>query len=254
MQPFELMTRPDTDEQWYLPRDLTERVPRDEVDERETNKRTRAGRRNYILASKELLKAINTEGGGLTGGWERFKNLDVGAGAKLRWRSDMDEFVCKLMRKRVEGELVALMKWNRGQVVHAKTWEAVLKKKQMGALLWLGPYTEKEGTESPELGVHTMEGEAAENLPQDGSTASPITDEKGPGPFATISYPPYWTGKLPLHNLVMLLGQEGVDSLRAQVPNIMCHEFVVVKDKQETAWVRQWLWKLQGLLAKSEGK
>lgn len=159
----------------------------------------------------------------------------------------MDEFVCKMMRKKVEGELVALMKWNKGQLAHAKTWDAVLKKKQMGALLWLGPQT--EGIDAPKS---TAEGEAGEKIPQAPSTTSPITDEKGPGPFATISYPPYWEKKLPLHNLVTLLGQEGIDSLRAQFPNIMGHEYVVVKDKQETVSVRQWLWKLQGLLTKLE--
>ncbi|KFY06277.1 hypothetical protein V491_08738, partial [Pseudogymnoascus sp. VKM F-3775] len=155
-------------------------------------------------------------------------NPTVVPGTKLRWRSDMDGFVCKMMRKKVEGELVALMKWNKGQLAHAKTWDAVLKKKQMGALLWLGPHV--EGMDAPKPPV---EGETAK-LPRSLRTTSPITDENGPGPFATISYPPYWERKLPLHNLVTLLGQEGVDSLRAQFPNIMGHEFVVVKDKQET--------------------
>lgn len=247
LQPFELLPRPDTDELWYLPRDLSARVPRDERDETETNKHTRPGRRNYVLANQELLRAVNTKRSGLTGAWARFTNPTVGAGAKLRWRSDMDEFVRKMMRKKVEGELVALMKWNKGQIAHAKTWDAVVKKKQMGALLWLGPYTEVTDTPEPRV-----EGEAAENLPQAPSASSPIIDENGPGPLATISYPPYWEKKLPLHNLVMLLGQEGVDSLRAQFPNIMCHEFVVVKDKQETTSVRQWLWKLQGFLVKPE--
>lgn len=247
LQPFELVPRPDTDELWYLPRDLSARVPREKRDETQTNKRSRPGRRNYVLANKELLEAVNKKRSGLTGSWARFTNPTVGPGAKLRWRADMDEFVCKMMRKKVEEELVALMRWNQGQISHAKTWDAVVRKKQMGALLWLGPY--KEGTGNPEPRV---EGEAAENLPQAPSTSSPITDEKGPGPFATISYPPYWEKKLPLHNLVMLLGQEGVDSLRAQFPKIMCHEFVVVKDKEQTVSVRQWLWKLQQFLSKLE--
>lgn len=250
LQPFEPLPHPDTNELWYLPRDLSARVPRDERDETDTNKRTHPGRRNYVLADQELLQAVNKKGSGLTGGWSRFTNPTIEPGAKLRWRSDMDEFVCKMMRKKVEGELVALMKWNKGQVAHAKTWDAVVKKKQMGALLWLGPYRgERTDPLEPQA-----EGEAAENLPQQPPKASPITDENGPGPLATISYPPYWEKKLPMHNLVMLLGQEGVDSLRAQFPNIMCHEFVVVKDKQETVSVRQWLWKLQGFLVKSEDK
>ncbi|OBT74559.1 hypothetical protein VF21_07543 [Pseudogymnoascus sp. 05NY08] len=247
MQPFELVPRPETDELWYLPRDLSARVPREERDETEENKRVRPGRRNYVLANKELLEAVNKKRSGLTGSWARFTNPAVGAGAKLRWRADMDEFVCKMMRIKVEEGLVALIKWNKGQLSHAKTWDAVVKKKQMGALLWLGPYT--DGTDAPEP---LVEGGAAANLPQAPSTSSPITDENGPGPFATISYPPHWKEKLPLHNLVMLLGQEGVDSLRAKFPNIMCHEFVVVKDKQQTVSVRQWLWKLQQFLSKSE--
>ncbi|KFZ11838.1 hypothetical protein V501_04541 [Pseudogymnoascus sp. VKM F-4519 (FW-2642)] len=241
LQPFELVPRPDTDELWYLPRDLTTRVPRDERDETETNKRSRPGRRNYVLANQELLEAVNSKRSGMTGSWARFSNPAVGPGPKLRWRADMDEFVCKMMRKKVEEEIVALMKWNQGQISHAKTWDAVVKKKQMGALLWLGPYTKETDAPGPRV-----------DLPQAPSTSSPITDEKGPGPFATISYPPHWEKKLPLHNLVMLLGQEGVDSLRAQFPNIMCHEFVVVKDKQETVSVRQWLWKLQQFLSKLE--
>lgn len=244
LQSFELLPRPDTDELWYLPRDLSARVPREKRDETETDKHAGPGRRNYVLANQELLKAIATKGSGLTGSWARFMNPTVVPGTKLRWRSDMDGFVCKMMRKKVEGELVALMKWNKGQLAHAKTWDAVLKKKQMGALLWLGPHV--EGMDAPKPPV---EGETAK-LPRSLRTTSSITDENGPRPFATISYPPYWERKLPLHNLVTLLGQEGVDSLRAQFPNIMGHEFVVVKDKQETVSVRRWLWKLQGFLTK----
>lgn len=243
MQPFELLPRPDTDELWYLPRDLSAGVPQNETG---TNNHIRSGRRNYMLASRELLQAVKTKGSGLTGSWARFMNPALGPGAKLRWRSDMDEFVCKMMRKKVERKLVGLMKRNKGQLSHAKTWDAVVKKKQMGALLWLGPYT--EGTDAPKP---RAESESAENLSQGSSIASPITNKYGPGPLATVSYPPYWEKKLPLHNLVMLLGQEGVDSLRAQFPNIMCHEFVVVKDKQETVSARQWLWKLQMFLAKT---
>ncbi|KFY67640.1 hypothetical protein V496_01496 [Pseudogymnoascus sp. VKM F-4515 (FW-2607)] len=245
LQSFELLPRPDTEELWYLPRDLSARVPRDERDETETNKRVRPGRRNYVLANKELLEAINKKSSGLAGAWARFLNPAVGRSARLKWRSDMDEFVCKMMRKKVEEELVALMKWNKGQIAHAKTWDAVVKKKQMGALLWLGPYTEGADTPEPQVDM-----EAAEKVSQAPSTSSPITDKGGPGPLATISYPPYWEKQLPLHNLVMLLGQEGVDSLRAKFPKIMCHEFVVVKDKQDTASLRQWLWKLQGFLMK----
>jgi hypothetical protein len=254
MQSFELLRRPDTDEQWYLPRDLSARVPRDELAAGETNKRTPVGRRNYMLASKKLLEAVNTKGTGVTEAWARFEVPNTKARARLRWRSDMDKFACGLMRKWVEGELVALMRAKTGLVVHASSWEDLVKKKQMGAVLWLGPYTKKTRTDFPEWWVHKEQDEAAENLPQDSSTASPLTDEKGPGPFATISNPPFWEKKLPLHNLVMLLGQEGVDSLRAQAPQTMCHELVAVKDKEGSIKLRKMLWKLQGFLARSEDK
>lgn len=55
--------------------------------------------------------------------------------------------------------------------------------------------------------------------------------------------------KVPLHNVVTLLGQEGVESLRKQVPGIMRHELVVIKDRHETVKVRMMLWKLEAYLA-----
>jgi hypothetical protein len=77
-------------------------------------------------------------------------------------------------------------------------------------------------------------------------------EDDGPGFFATVSNPPFWTEKRPLHNLVRLLGQEQVGNLRAQVPSIARTEFTVLKNKPKTLKVQLMLWKLQGYLAPFE--
>lgn len=262
LQSFELLPRPDTDELWYLPRDLTAPVSRDQLSPGETNKQFLVGKRHYVLARKELLEAINTRSSGFTGQWQRFPDyqqraLDVFSITRLKWRDDMDSFVLDLMRKRTVEKLVALAGKKAGYLSYATDWEHVAKKKQMAAVLWLGKYTKKARTKFPDWWVDkgkdnsSVENSEGTQEAQDDVPAQSLVDENGPGFFATLSNPPFRNKQLPVHNLIELLGQEGVDSLRAQTPGITNYEFVGVKDKKDTLKIQLMLWKLQGFLAKA---
>lgn len=169
----------------------------------------------------------------------------------------MDSFVLGLMRKRIVEELVGLVEKKEGYLTYATDWDNVVKKKQMAAVLWLGKYTKKARTKFPDWWVHKGEENSLQNAtgkqkPQNGTPARPLTNENGPGFFAMLSNPPIWSKKLPVHNLVTLLGQENVDSLRMQTPGITNNELVVLKDRKDTLKVQLMLWKLQGFLAKPE--
>jgi hypothetical protein len=106
--------------------------------------------------------------------------------------------------------------------------------------------SDSEGNEQKPLEKGNEETETRQN------TNPAAIEDDGPGFFATVSNPPFWTEKRPLHNLVKLLGQEQIDNLRAQIPSIARTEFTVLKNKPKTLKVQLMLWKLQGYLAPFE--
>jgi len=258
LQSFELLVHPTSGEPWYLPRDLSSPVPRSQLSEGETNKRIRLNPRQYVLARKDLLEGFVTGQSGFAGQWTALvhrnlkheKEIEMN---QIRWRSDMQDFVLKLLRKRIVEELVNIFKRERGHLAYANDWNTVVKIKQMGAILWVGSpqaagpsVSDSEGNEQKPLEKGNEETKTRQN------TNPAAIDADGPGFFATVSNPPFWTEKRPLHNLVKLLGQEEIDNLRAQIPSIARTEFTVLKNKPKALKVQLMLWKLQGYLAPFE--
>lgn len=138
----------------------------------------------------------------------------------------MDGFVLELMRRRAVEGLVYLVGLKRGYVVGCVDWEDATRKPQIGAILWT------RGTGSEEI-----------------VAAKDEQVNHGPPEFATLIFGKD-KGKVPMHNLRMLLGKEKLQELREKCPSgIFDKELTVLRHRNVTVDLQLRLWKLQGYLA-----
>lgn len=145
--------------------------------------------------------------------------------AKAQFRGDIDRFLLELMRRRCVENLCRLLQLQRGYITGCKNWEDALAKTQIGVYLWTG----SKG-----------EGDA-------------------PGEFATVDVGPDGKKrKIPVHNLLVLLGEKKMGELREMAGQggktkgwngIWENDLLAVRHKNMTVDVQMGLWKLQGYLA-----
>ena len=218
----------------------------------------RTGSRYYILSSLNLFSQLyknpnekkSKKGATLPrspflGAWQimnRFEREKHRRAVDAAWRPDMHEFVLKLMRERVIGLIWKGLLDKNKFVRYRDAWggkEGIEKEKQMGAVLWLGNeelMPKAPVDDSPELKA-AYEQEMSKEM------------EWGPGPYTLVNNPPFWEKKIPVLNVLRLLGAEGVKEIRTRGPPMDFKNFIVVKDKPDTVELRRWLLKIENYLA-----
>lgn len=141
----------------------------------------------------------------------------------------MDEFVLELMRRRVVEDLIAVVKLKANYVVKTGDWKSALKKHQAGAFLWLGKEAAEESQE-------IIEGDkVVDSIPQE---------------FATLVLGQTKKRKVPVHNMLLLLGEKHLQELRMSHPLFTGNEILAIRNRKRTIDLQLRLWKLQGYLAK----
>ena len=168
------------------------------------------------------------------------------------WRTDMEDFVLELMRRRVVEGLVYLVQRKRGYVAGCVDWEdAKMTGRQQAVILWTGCRT--AGVERQVLSGTDAADESAQMVfSEDGSTEH-YPDKDDPPGFATLTIGKDKPHMVPVHNLLMLLGPKHLEDLRRKCP-IFEKEVLLVRNKKITVDVQLKLWKLQGYVAFPEVK
>ncbi|PVH84739.1 hypothetical protein DL98DRAFT_512150 [Cadophora sp. DSE1049] len=287
LQGFRVMSDPATGEPWYVPANLAnkhlpvkEREALDEVEEvreleeldglesgikksasnevadlersgelessleaENKQRSSKMGYQAYTLNSKFLLSGmVDTASGSkrsnkgkagqakfIPGGWRPVKSAMQTYG-KAGWRPDMDDFVTTLMGRRISEALLYLAGKKRGYIVGCTDWEDALRKPQVAAFLWTGSVNGDILTGPPEFATLDV--------------GSQVFGDVGPQQAKKKR-------KVPIYNLLALLGKEKMDELRESVPNsVLEKEVVVLKHKNATVELQSRLWKLQGYMAK----
>ncbi|KAK0101388.1 hypothetical protein ONS95_006563 [Cadophora gregata] len=171
----------------------------------------------------------------IPGGWRQVRPAMQSYG-KAGWRPDMDKFITTLMGRRIAEAFVHLSGMKRGYMVGCTDWNDALKKPQVAAIFWTGSV----------------------NGDRDVSTgpADFATLEVGSQEFGDVaSQPGKKKRKVPVYNLLTLLGKDKMDEVRGLVPNsVFEREVVVLKNKNATVEVQSLLWKLQGYVAEYHDK
>ncbi|KAK9796496.1 hypothetical protein SCARD494_04198 [Seiridium cardinale] len=254
LQDFSIISHPETNRPWWVPRSLALRQPptatveRDEVDDTLDNRQEETGAEKskvlgpsaYILARRDLLKSFAEERKGAKRA--RASQLDMGnsayhrrlfalSGSRFRgvagqavWREDMDEFVLHQMRGQIVQDLIYLSglckTQSRYYIVKCYGWDDI-KFKHKGAVLWFGSDVE-EGTE--------------------------------PGPFATFDSV-LSSGEnmsLVVHNIPTLLGSELTKTVREDAAALKDGSIFMLAGRRTTD-LQLRLWKLQGYMYDFKG-
>lgn len=218
----------------------------------------RTGSRYYVLSSLKLFSQIHKnpnekkskKGPTLPkspflGAWQimnRFEREKHRRAVDAAWRPDMHDFVLKLMRERACGLIWKGLLDKNKFVRYRDTWGGkggIEKEKQMAAVLWLG--NEKLLPKPP----------IDDSVEQKAAYEEEVRREVewGPEPYTLISNPPFWDKKIPVLNVLRLLGPEGVQEIRNKGPPVDTKNFIVVKDKPDTVELRRWLLKIENYLA-----
>ncbi|KAH6720331.1 hypothetical protein BKA61DRAFT_594674 [Leptodontidium sp. MPI-SDFR-AT-0119] len=208
---------------------------------------SKIGYQVYTLNRKDLLQSItNSESKRTSRGktrsihsrflpakWHGIKSV-MKAYNDSAWRPDMGDFVRILMGRRISEALVHLCKLKRGYLVGCSDWEDALKKPQAAAFLWTGNRGDEEIEGPPEFATLDIGS-------QDFDAVGPQLGRK--------------KRKVPVYNLLTLLGKEKMDELRQLVPkSVFEKEIVVLKHKNVTVELQSLLWKIQGYLAEYQDR
>lgn len=237
LQDFELLEHPEDGSPHYVPRSLTKGAkpgvlnapPTFPTKEEKAEPQETISRKGYVLARRIMIEFMTSTGRG-TKPWfswafdlSRWISLQ-----KLKMRYDMHDLVLSLMRKRIVEEIIWMYAMRHRGVIYMtpcknEDWveEVRSKKTQLGAVLWLGKNGDVEGSTS--------------NVP---------------GDFATLDMDKVGGTKLPVHNLVRLLGPENISYLREKAPTLFGKATAVtLKYKTTTSGLLSKLWKLEGYTA-----
>lgn len=231
-------------------------VPETSVPEIAAAKPQRTGSRYYILSSLPLfsqlyVKPPKTKKGPAPpkspylGAWQimnRFERDKHRRAFDAAWRPDMHDFVLKLMRERACGLIWRALLGKERFVRYRDGWEGpggIEKEKQMAAVLWLG---NEKLLPRPPVDDSPEQKKAYEE-------AVRKEMEWGPEPYTLINNPPFWEKKIPVLNVLRLLGAEGVREIRKRGPPVDGKNLIVVKDKPDTVELRRWLLKIENYLA-----
>jgi hypothetical protein len=155
--------------------------------------------------------------------WHRDKQIAKDGGMQPRFRPDMHTFISKALAKRMVKEFKRLSGLRSGYLIACKDYEDARRKAQVGAILWLG---KPQGYGDGEL-----------------KSYDPALD--GPAEFTTLELENRARMKLPVYNMLRLIGQTAVHELRLSCPEPFEGEATVIKDKKATLEIQLILWKLQ---------
>jgi hypothetical protein len=147
------------------------------------------------------------------------------------------------MRRQVVLVLKFLCGKQNRYVTTCESWEDLLSRKQMGAVLWLGDGGKKSSVTDTEESLSNRE---------DGQIEKEDSTGKLVGEFATLDLKKDARSKVSVYNLQLLFGEAHMEDLRKHLPEKFNAEFVVIRDRKATIDLQLRLWKLQGYIAKYE--
>lgn len=193
---------------------------------------------SYALARKPLLKSMGGKRKKTPHGdaWKlligrRLQFQTKGVQKRMVWREDMDDFVLENLRRNTMKYLLYFAdlhgKDNRGYIAPLKNWNAVVKQKQRGCLLW---YYSKSSVQSQDGHAHS----------------DPLVLEE----FTTFDVPgAKYEKKLPVHDLRRLLGPKHFAILQENA--LFRDNSLFIVSKQRSISLQLYLWKLQAYMAES---
>jgi len=201
----------------------------------------------YVLASKELLTSFQEKDTPLYGAQRKLMRQTGGgryneALNQATWRSDMSSFVLELLRRRTVDNLLFFAefveKQDRKYLIRLDRWDDVSKYNHRGCLLVLGggkpQGSAKSGAGIGDMDHKSMEGSTAINLPARLSTMTLEGKRFG--------------GKLAVHDLEALLGEEHTSRLR-QESTLLSEGNLFLLGRRKTERLQLLIWKLQGYMA-----
>ncbi|KAK3370091.1 hypothetical protein B0H63DRAFT_454305 [Podospora didyma] len=269
LQGYGLMSNPETGEPWWVPRNLDRKEPptrsddadfladetyladneeamtaqdepASEAEPRQEDKKNTIvteGPASYLIAHQNLLREFVEKRSPYR---QKYQSL-LRAGStwaerlgrlvnKAFWREDMDSFQAEVMRRRiVEGMLETASKVEKDKgkyLIRCETWDDAKEHKHRGCLLYLG---------QPELEA-------------DVATNSPNAPESLPRLSTMVIDGVRYGGKLAVHDLRALLGDEHLAHLRKE-SSLLRSGSLFLLGRQRTVELQMMLWQLQGYLA-----
>jgi hypothetical protein len=204
----------------------------------EAHKAPKTGPSGYVLSRQTLLKCFQEVHSVYFNGHKKLLRMSSGGATNLsallsnaNWHSEMDVVVLKLLRRRVFDALLYFGKKSgeehRKYVVKCEGWNDVKALKHRGCLLFLGP----------------AEAAAPDSKPQ---YVPPRLSVMDVGPVK-------YESKLAVHNLRVLLGEEGISRLR-QESALFRDGSLFLLGRQATVKLQMLLWKLQGYMSWDEAQ
>jgi hypothetical protein len=257
LQDFNLVSHPETDNPWWIPRSLEWDEPAKSQEDSELgdeiptgedascdgsearmpsaaqpDRPAKGGPRAYLLARRDLVSAIGEQGLGYQKTHLNLYGLMNPAFAKFGrqavWRQGMDSVVLDRMRQNIIKDLTYLGRLcaedKRHYIAKCYGWDDVQYKHQ-GAVLWFDGTPKSDGTNKL---------------------------EDAPGLLATYDVAHFEpdvdaTATLAVHNMPLLLGAENAAKLKQEVTFSDGSLFMLAG--RRTTHVQQQLWRLQGYLA-----
>lgn len=142
----------------------------------------------------------------------------------------MDSFLLDLMRRRIVEDLLYFSKFceqeDRKYLLRCESWDDIQSHDHRGCVLWLGS--------------------GLRELPEDNLDR---TAQLGPGQFATMDTDRgRYAGKLAVHNLRNLLGDDHLEHLREGSAVLRGGDLFLL-GRRRTIGLQLKLWKLQGYIA-----
>ncbi|KZF25024.1 hypothetical protein L228DRAFT_243802 [Xylona heveae TC161] len=279
---YGLIAHPTTGTPWYLPENIEtvgsrgssqqqagavkpangETESEGVKDGKDENVQEKRGLGTYVLARQDLLRVLTHAKGRR---WQqiiphRQREMLRSSMKDIVWRNDMDEFVTVLLRQVVMRRLENLAQSQEAgnnvtplsPLLSLDCDESSINigLSDGACLLWLGPLSSNQET--------TV---ANDGAPQDMQES---VEEKGEPQRATITIDPPVSffsilsigtnKKLPVYNLVALLGEDNVQHLRQVRPPVYSSEYALIKDGSRNGAVNSQalLWRLYGYMAQRE--
>ncbi|KAK3326240.1 hypothetical protein B0H66DRAFT_600376 [Apodospora peruviana] len=242
---FKVLTDPKSPRTWFFPRDDAMKEPEDRSEQI-------PGPSMHVLARQTLLRDFSVQGDPNFKGYRRMMfRMDAQGAARLglpsnytpSWREDTDEFVVEYLRRPIVKSLLkhaALTeKEDRKYLIKLNHWDDAKEHNHRGCLLYLGqpPPTTKTGEQN----------ETTDPAPAPASALAPPPERLSMLTIEGVKR----NGKLPIHDLRALLGEEHMARLREESPLLRGGELFML-GRRRTKYLEIQLWKLQGYMAPEE--
>ncbi|KAI1342207.1 hypothetical protein F5Y15DRAFT_334678 [Xylariaceae sp. FL0016] len=257
LQDFSLVSHPENNHPWWIPRSLISKEPPAINEENESSiqediaksvenvestqspgepleqtpspSQKANGPSAYVLANHDLIASFVDRKSGFGSQPQRLFGPNSSRytkfAARAVWRQDMDRFILDLMRQDIVGDLLYMSKLceeeGRHYIVKCFGWDDV-QHKIKGAVLWFGESGQSSGF-----------------------------DKSGhqPGPFATFDIEQERSStSVVVHNMPMLLGPELATKVKLEATALRDGDFFMLA-RRRTSNLQLKLWKLQGYLS-----